>query len=416
MSLDQSQQLAVDGISTLSARLYLLTGAGGSGKTFTLQHLLKKLWAIPGSGIRNDTTFLAAATGKAAKVIADSLPEDFLHNAPSTIHRMLEYAPHTGWGYNADNKLPAALIILDESSMIDSELMARVIDAAPGHCRIILVGDVNQLPPVAPGQPFADLIALGDSSTVFRLTTNHRQTQGSLIADGCLRVLAGEKLLFGQPGGRTMGGILQDDMFFHEIEEKEEIPQRVVDLCRDWHRNCLDYAVLAPQRTGVCGVEALNKFLQESLNPARDGKQELSFGFMVLREGDRVLQTKNNYVLGVFNGFMGIITNIDRIRKAITVQFDDEEITYEEPDHVKQLALGYCLTVHKSQGSQFQYGVLVCHSSHYYMWSRSLLYTGVSRFRKELHVVGNKKALDRGRTNVQSTERNTFIKLSMAGK
>lgn len=412
--LDESQQAAVDNIAKLKTNIHLLIGAGGSGKTYTIQHLLQLLWGESGnSDISDETTFLAAPTGKAAKVINDAfaLSGFEVWNEAKTIHRLLAFNPGTGWGYDSNNPLNATLVVLDESSMVDSLLLSRVIDALPEGCHLILVGDDNQLPPVAPGQPFTDLISCGPKDIINRLLTNHRQQQGSLIATACLSILAGKMPTFGAGGENTLGGILSDDLFFIEQEDKEDIPEIVADLCREWHETNQDYAVLAPQKNGVCGVDAINKHLQETLNPASTDKAQMKLGWLTLRVGDRVLQTKNNYDLGVFNGFGGVVVGI--AGGVITVDFDGEVVVYEKAEHIKQLTLGYCMTVHKSQGSQFNYGVLICHSSHYYMWSRSILYTGVSRFRQELHVVGDKRAIKRGLSNVVSGERNTLLKLKL---
>ena len=175
--LDQSQAQAVQRISALSRRVSLLIGAGGSGKTFTIQHLLEKLWASTETPISPATTYLAAPTGKAARVLAEAfeLAGFAVHNEPKTIHRLLEFNPGLGWGCNEENPLDADLVIIDEASMVDSALLYRVIDALPGDCALVLVGDENQLPPVAPGQPFTDMINHGPQDIVNRLTTNHRQ-------------------------------------------------------------------------------------------------------------------------------------------------------------------------------------------------------------------------------------------------
>jgi len=417
ITLDPSQAQAVNNITAAKQRLNLLIGGAGAGKTTTIKQVLETSWADAGSGITPYNTYLAAPTGKAAKVMTDTLAEaDFVvENPPRTIHRLLEFNPREGFGRNSDNTLHAALVILDEASMIDSALLAHVIHALPKHCRLVLVGDENQLEPVGPGQPFTDIRTYGAPDAINRLTMNHRQRQGSLIANGCIDILAGNIPTFGKPGEKTLGGELYDDLFYHELEEKEDIPELVGNLCAEWHQQGADYAVLAPQKTGVCGVDALNKYLQDRLNPAV-GQGQLKLGWLTLREGDRVLQTRNNYDLGVFNGFTGVITQIDTIGSSVTVDFLDQEIVYEENGHIKDLALGYALSIHKSQGSQMQHGVVVLHSSHYYMLSRSLTYTAFSRFKKSLHVIGNAKALKRGVSNIVSGERNTYLKLQMGGE
>ena len=419
LKLDDSQQAAVDQISQLVHPVYLLIGAGGSGKTFTIQHLLQQLWDDEGNEITPESTYLAAPTGKASKVLNDAflLAGFEVENEAKTVHRLLDYNPGLGWGYNYENKLKASLVIVDEASMVDSLLLSKVIDALPDDCHLILVGDENQLPPVAPGQPFTDIINFGPKEIVNKLTTNHRQAQGSLIADGCLRVLAGEKPVFGIQGEHTLKGPLVDDMFLLQEDEKEDIPERVAELCRPWHEQGLDYAILSPQRTGVVGVEKMNAYLQEKLNPHRELKNELKIAaWLTIREGDKVLQTKNNYALEVFNGFCGTVLEIDPDAETILVDFDGQHVFYEEKKHILDLALGFCMTVHKSQGSSFSYGAVVCHSSHFYMWNRSLFYTAISRFRRQLYVVGDQKAIKRSISNVVSGERNTLIKLELRKK
>lgn len=415
MSLDRSQQAAVDNIAMLDSRIYLLIGAGGAGKTFTIKHLLVKLWENPGNDVTDETTYLAAPTGKASKVLADSFAQSGfeIHNEPRTIHRLLEYNPKLGWGHNEDCKLNASLVVLDEASMIGSMLLHRLISALPDGCVLILVGDDEQLAPVEAGQPFVDFINHGTDRIVNRLTTNHRQAQGSLIATACLAVRDGNMPQWGTPGKHTLGGVLEDDLFFNEQDDKENIPEIVVGLCRPWHEQQLDYTVLAPQRTGVCGVDALNKYLQEELNPAVEGKPQIKLGWLTLRLGDKVVQTKNDYNWGVFNGFTGRVVAVDAENETLVVDFDGQLVNYEKGDDIKKLALGYCLTIHKSQGSQWQYGIVVCHSSHYYMQSRNLFYTGISRFRQELHVVGDKRAVKRAVSNVVSGERQTLLKLKL---
>ncbi|MDR9502603.1 MAG: AAA family ATPase [Desulfurivibrionaceae bacterium] len=408
--LDESQQRAVDCVKS-GLRIIALTGMPGSGKTFTIQAILKEIFA---AGMDPARVYLACPTGKAAKVLEDALDID-IENAPSTIHRMLG-CRGPQWEYDRNNPLPAEFVIIDEASMNDSLLMARLLSSVAEGCRFLLVGDKDQLPPVGPGCPFRDIIVADMPGVVARLETNHRQKEGSLIADACQRVISGSRPVFGAEGAFTLGGSRADDLFFCDAPEKEEIPAAVVELVRDWSTSGADYCVLAPQRTGVCGVEAMNTYLQEQLNPEAQGKNEIQSMGVTLREGDKVMHTKNNYELDVFNGFTGTIREIDPYTKAVLVDYDGQAVLYSETSDIKQLALGYCMTIHKAQGSQYQYGVVICHSSHYYMWSRQLLYTAISRFREKLYIVGNKKALKRSVSNSVDNSRQTYLGLALGDK
>lgn len=412
LPLDDSQESAVNNIIK-TKHISVLTGGPGFGKTFTIQELLLRLWSH--HGIKPHLTRLACPTGKAAKVLNEALRVE-VKNKPSTIHRMLG-CNGKGWTFNQFNRLEAECLILDEASMIDSALLARVITSISEGCKIVLVGDKDQLPPVAAGCPFRDVVSYGEQDAVSRLQINHRQREGSLIAHGCGLVNSGERLLFGAPGKNTLNGQRADDLFFVEEEEKEEIPDAVAIIAKRWHDAGEDYCVLAPQRTGACGVAALNIYLQAALNPPDALKAEIEVApWLTLREGDKVLHTQNNYDLDVFNGFTGRVLNVDPISGVILVDFDGQHVTYTKTNEIKQLALGYCLTIHKSQGSQYKRGVLVCHSSHYYMWSRQLLYTAISRFKEELWVVGNKKAIKRAVDNSTEKARNTYLRLALLGK
>ncbi len=408
---DQSQATAIQAIASTN-NLSVLTGGPGFGKTFTIQNLLERLWSV--SIIKPEKTFLACPTGKAAKVLEDSLYLLDVENPPATIHRMLGCQGPT-WIHNEKNPLEADCVIIDEASMVDSALLARVIFSITKGCRIILVGDKDQLPPVAAGNPFHDIVASGKN--VNRLEINHRQAEGSLIADACSKIIVGEKPTFGHPGEYTLGGTREDDLFHVKEDDKDEIPEKIAAIVAPWHKDILDYCVLAPQRTGPCGVENLNKYLQEVLNPPEEFKTEAKiFPWLTLRTGDKVLHTKNNYGLGVFNGFTGVVKYIDDVSGDVWVNYDGQEVIYSEKKDLQQLTLGYCLTVHKSQGSQYKHGVLACHSTHYYMWSRELLYTAVSRFKEELHVVGDKRGLQRAVSNSTENKRNTYIDLALRGE
>ncbi|MEA1866577.1 MAG: AAA family ATPase [Thermodesulfobacteriota bacterium] len=406
LSLDLSQQQAVESILNIPG-LSVLTGGPGYGKTHSIFYLLEQEW---GGKFNCLTTYLATPTGKAAKVLDEALSKDenfYLStiNKPMTIHRMLG-CQGKHWIHNSGNRLNCDLLILDESSMIDSALLARVITSVNKECKIVLVGDSDQLAPVGPGCPFRDIVASGRN--VSRLAINHRQEQGSRIAGACEAIKVGKwpVSISGSDGN-------DGDLFFHELEDKEDIPAQTVEICREWQENNEDYVVLSPQRSGVCGVESINLILQQKLNPARQGKKELEVApWLTFREGDKVLVTKNNYKLNVFNGFMGVILEID-ILQNIVIDFDGEIVVFQERKDIKNLALGYCLTYHKSQGSEYRKGIIICHSTHYFMLSRSLLYVGVSRFQDELHIIGDKKGLRRAIKNNTTSNRQTYLSQAM---
>lgn len=421
--LDDSQQQAISDISAYPG-ISVLTGGPGRGKTFTIKALLLKLWNTPYTTnnpqypYQPNTTYLACPTGRAAKVLDEALAEDaefynMVANKPATIHRMLGCQGPT-WVYTKDNPLPADLVVLDETSMVDSELLARVIQSTKLGCKFVLVGDSQQLNPVGPGNPFKDII--GFNKNVSRLEVNHRQRDGSLIANACELIQKGKAPLFGKHGKHTLQGKLEDDLFFEDYEDKEDIPEKVVELCREWHEQGKDYQVLSPQRNGVVGVENLNKVMQEALNPGSgSGRDEYVIApWLTIREGDKVKNTKNNYELNIFNGFIGTVMDIDQI--GFTVDFDGQLVSFEKQKDIKNLVLGYVITYHASQGSQYSKGIIICHSSHSYMLSRNLLYVGISRFKDELVVVGNKKGLSRAVKNVVSTFRNTYLREVFKGK
>lgn len=387
---DSSQEKAIKHISSINApKMSVLTGGPGYGKTYTIQKIINQ------SNIKNSDIYLAAPTGKAAKVLQDAISIS-LENPPCTIHRMLGCCGPGEWRYNPSNRLPARLVILDESSMIDSLLMARILSSVDESARFILVGDKDQLPPVNAGCPFRDIINGRSTQDLINvLEINHRQIEGSMIADGCERIKQGKIPRF------------ENDLFFIEEKDKEKIPDIVSRLRQEIVKDEQDCVVLAPQRKGVVGVENLNQVLQAANSEVRG---RINLGYIKAGIGDRVLHTKNNYKLGVFNGYLGTVAAING--KDACVDYDGELFWYDGdcPEAKRQLSLGYCITCHKSQGSQWKQGIIVCHSSHYFMWSRSLLYTALSRFREKCWIVGDKKALRHAVRNVKEDGRQTLLK------
>ncbi len=397
MIYDQHQQSAIENLIKLKNKISILRGTPGVGKTHTLKMIIDKL---PDKNI-----LLCANTGKAAKVMQEAIP----NSKAQTIHRLLGCCGPGEWTYNENNRLQADVVICDESSMIHSKLLARIIDGISEDAKIILVGDSNQLPPVAAGNPFGDICSnIKNPTIVNTLYTNFRQAEGSLIADAADKILNKKPIKFGIPGQHALGGSREDDLFFREIEDKELIPDDVFQLCKGWAAAGEDYQILSPQHSGVCGVENLNKYLQKKLNPASPKKQQKKVSaFLTLRTGDKVINKKNNYKLGIFNGFVGHIVRIDS--EGILIDFDGEKVMIEEQADLRQIKLAYCLTIHASQGSEYQNGVVIIHSSHYFMLSNSLIYVAVSRFKNRLYVVGNKKGIKRAIKNKKSNERQTYL-------
>ena len=329
----------------------LITGGPGTGKTTILNGILSLF------GQMQMRCLLAAPTGRAAKRLTEVTGEE-----ASTIHRLLEAGidQNTGrmvFAKDESNPLKADAVIIDEMSMVDVQLLHSLLQAIPGNKRIILVGDPDQLPPVGPGFPFADCLRSGILPTV-RLTEVFRQAQQSLIVMNAHRVNRGE-----MPELKTV----TSDFFFMRRQNEESVRQTIRDLCatrlpKNMGIPSDQIQVLTPTRKGGVGTWSLNGLLQESLNPAAPGKKERQSGEFTFREGDRVMQTRNNYDImwkkcdgsavgtGIFNGDIGIIKSIDPQLETMTVVFDDREADYDFTQLI-ELEPAYAMTVHKSQGS-----------------------------------------------------------------
>jgi len=391
LTLDPSQQRAVDLV--LEAPFGIVTGGPGTGKTTTLRTALDRIDAEADPESPRPAYELAAPTGKASRRMQEATGR-----AACTVHRMLGYEPG-GFVHNADNPLDTDLVVVDEASMLDVMLAAALVAAIdPRRTRLILVGDKNQLPSVGPGRVFADLVESGEVA-VAQLTTLHRAAEESWVCANAPRILAGElPSLAPRP-----------DFGFYPADERDQAAALVVDLvARRMPAGGVEGAqVLAPQNTGPAGTGALNEALQRRINPPRKGERSWGETPNVLRPRDRVIHTRNNYQLGVMNGEVGEVVDIDEDFLAVAYE-DRPEVRYDR-SQAGQLKLAYALTVHKSQGSEWPWVVVVCHSTHAYMLSRQLLYTALTRAKEGVLIVGDKRGLELAIKNVAPSRRNTSL-------
>lgn len=388
--LDESQAAALD--MAMVEPVCIITGGPGTGKTTILQTLLERLGTI--------NVGLCAPTGKAAKRMFEATKRE-----AKTIHRTLGYMPGKGvdedgkpifgfWNSNASNPLLFDVVIVDEASMVDVELFAKLLDAInPLRTRLVLVGDANQLPSVGPGSILADLVS-SDLVPVARLTQVHRSAEGSWICNNAPRILAGEEL----------DTTPREDFSFVESESAANVPKHCGDVL-DEH---VEAQILVPQRTGKAGAEAINIAMQKRFNPPRPNELQWGKDPEVLRPRDRVIHTKNNYELGVFNGEVGTIVDVEAKRLLVNYYDRNAPVEYSRED-ANALKLAYALTIHKSQGSEWPWVVVVVHSTHTFMLTRQLVYTGITRGKKGIVIVGDAKGIERAAKSKRDTARNTAL-------
>ncbi len=378
-------------------RITILTGGPGTGKTTTLRAMVGLFLAM------RKSVALASPTGRAAQRLAEVAGRE-----AKTIHRLLEFDPSVmAFKHDENNPLKADVTIIDESSMIDIVLANNLLKAISPASQLVLVGDVDQLPSVGPGAVLRDLIESG-ALPVARLTQIFRQAAESLIVSNAHRINRGDFPQLIKPGEQ------QSDCYFLEADD----PDQVVDLIVKSVASSLprrfgydprkDIQVLCPMNRGRVGTGHLNDVLQTALNPPAEGKNELSRGSRMLREGDRVIQKVNNYKLDVFNGDMGTVERIDRIDQLVMVRFQDRQVVYDYAD-LLELGHGFAVTVHKSQGSEYPAIVLPLHTQHYLMLSRNLLYTALTRAKKTAVLVGSTKAIAMAMRNLEATRRYTML-------
>ena len=415
LQYSQQQQQAIYAAAT--SGVLLLTGGPGTGKTTIVNGMLSLFGQM---GLK---CLLAAPTGRAAKRLTEVTGQD-----ASTIHRLLEAGidQNTGLMFFAkdeNNPLKADVIIVDEMSMVDIQLLHSLLQAIPRGKRLILVGDPDQLPPVGPGYPFSDCLRSQVLPTV-RLTDIFRQAQESLIVMNAHRINRGE-----MPDLRSR----KSDFFFLPCRSEQEVAQTIVDLCaRRLPTNmgipADQIQVLSPTRKGGVGTGSLNQMLQGKLNPPAPTKKERQFGDFIFREGDRVMQIRNNYDImwkksdgtmagtGIFNGDIGIIKSIDMNMEQLTILFDDDRVADYDFTQLNEIEPAYAMTVHKSQGSEYRAVVLSAWSGSPYLLNRSVLYTAVTRAKSLLIIVGREETVAAMAANAKVGRRYSGLKLRLQGK
>jgi exodeoxyribonuclease V alpha subunit len=382
----------------MAAKVLVITGGPGTGKTTLINAIVQILEK------KERVIQLAAPTGRAARRLAELTGRD-----ARTLHRLLEFAPRTGaFERNPGKPLEVDLLVVDEVSMVDIVLFHNLLKALPPHCQLLLVGDVDQLPSVGPGNVLRDIITSGVVEVV-RLTEIFRQARESLIVLNAHRINHGEM-------PHLEAGEGEADFLFVEKEDPEEVLEEVKrwvaeELPRRFGLNPIeDIQVLTPMHRGDVGASNLNLELGSLLNAS---PQRVSRGDRILRVGDRVMQIRNNYPIDVFNGDIGRIEAMDPESRQVQVRFDDRVIAYDPAD-LDQLVLAYACSIHKAQGSEYPCVVIPLHTQHFVMLQRNLLYTALTRGKRLVVVVGSRKALALAVQNNRIEQRYTRLASRLA--
>ncbi|MGP1575345.1 SF1B family DNA helicase RecD2 [Selenomonas sp.] len=400
ITLAKEQREAVAAV--LDHAVFVLTGGPGTGKTTVVRGMIA---VLESQGL---SVLLGAPTGRAAKRLAEATGR-----RAETVHRLLGAqggsAPDGSplFEKDADDPLDADAIILDEVSMMDIVLMEHFLDAVPEGARVILVGDVDQLPAVGPGAVLKDILRSGAAPSV-RLTEVFRQSGEGTI------VLNAHAINRGRMPQFSSGG----DFEFLEIPDEEAAARRIVALCRDelpreGFRSLTDVQVLSPMHRTPCGVDNLNRLLQAALNPPAPEKAEFRNSMQVFRSGDKVMQTKNDYTKGVFNGDIGFIAEVSA--DGVKVRYSEELTADYAPNELRMLTLAYAMSVHKSQGSEYPVIVLPLVAAHHIMLQQNLLYTAVTRARQKVVLLGSKAAVFTAVSNDKTRRRYTLLAERLAG-
>lgn len=405
MHYDEIQLQAIR--EAVTSKVLVLTGGPGTGKTTTTLGIIT---AFKDAGAR---ILLAAPTGRASKRLSEATGME-----AKTIHRLLEFKPPEGYQKTEEHPLEGDVLIVDECSMIDIMLMYNLLKAVPDTMTLILVGDIDQLPSVGAGNVLRDIIESG-CVPVVRLQKIFRQAQQSRIIMNAHRINEGK--MPDISNGRT------SDFFFMEEEDPEKAVQTIVTLVKKslsgyYHTPPSEIQVLTPMQRGVVGASNLNQALQEALNPlmpvSASGNPtygsniapvpSLRHAGIQFRQNDKVMQVRNNYDKEVFNGDIGVITFVNVMDRSLTVTFDGRQVSYDISE-LDELVLAYATTIHKSQGSEYPIVVMPVLMNHYVMLQRNLIYTGITRAKKILVIVGTKKALSYAVHHVTVTKRNTML-------
>jgi exodeoxyribonuclease V alpha subunit len=396
LTLSDEQRAAVE--SACGHKVSIITGGPGTGKTTITRVVVRALKAL---GLKIS---LAAPTGRAAKRLSEATGF-----TATTLHRLLKYQPGTGFEYGEDKKLAVDVMVVDEVSMLDCVLCLSLLRALPLTCRLVFVGDENQLPSVGAGNVLGDMLESGAVPAV-RLTHIYRQARESMIVVNAHRINQGEFPL-ASPHAPPRA-----DFFWVEKEDLGELQSLILRMVCERIPEAYgldpvaDVQVLTPMHKGDVGTVALNRLLQERLNPAG---RELVRGQRAYREGDRILQLRNNYDKDVFNGDLGRIVSFDTQDEILTAEFDGREVEYAF-DELDELGLAYAISVHKSQGSEYPAVVMPVVAQHYMLLQRNLIYTGLTRARKLAVLMGSRRAMHMGLGNERGRQRHTSLAVRLA--
>lgn len=421
--LSEKQKEAIRAIN--DNNVTIITGGPGTGKTTIIKSIIEiykqKKYKI----------VLCAPTGRAAKRMTETTGEE-----ASTLHRLLEIGKVDEESlFKKDNEYQGApidgdIIIVDEVSMVDMFIMSYLLDCIYKGTKLILVGDCDQLPSVGPGSVLKDLIS-SEKITTVHLDKIFRQAAKSKIIVNAHRVNSGKKFISKED--KEMEEDSKQDFFFIKENNQEKVLEQVLSLCNGRLKKFGDYdffesiQVLSPTKKGMLGTKEMNKALQEELNPHREGEAEKNSMGAIFRIGDRVMQIKNNYDIywekksngevevgnGVFNGETGTILNINEKEKNICVKFDDEKFVWYEFNDLEQIEHSYCITIHKAQGSEFDVVIMIVPQAAPMLLTRNLLYTGLTRAKKLLIVIGNERVVNYMINNVDSKKRNTGLEFKL---